>query len=452
MASISTGKTGLRRIVFSEVNGKRKIVYLGKTTKKAAEKIKIEALVTALIAGVSVDSEIAEWLGSRDDVLYGKLTAAGFAPERAKPDAALLDKFIDAYISSRTDVKPNTKDHLLRTKRDLVKFYGAGKPLNEITPGSADEFRRHLATKMADNTVRRICGRAKQFFRAAVRKRLIAACPFGDMKDTCVRANKSREFFITREIAAKVLDACPDSQWRLLFAPSRFGGLRCPSEHVALRWGDIDWENNRFTVHSPKTEHHEGHESRLVPIFPVLRSYLEAAFDDAAEGTEFVITRYRDANANLRTQFERILRKAGLEPWQKPFQNLRSTRETELAETFPIHVVCAWIGNSESVAKKHYLQVTDEHFSHAANLVQNPTHNAAKPGNMGPHGGAKKWHIPRELRESAANPEASSSPEGTLLETRRASWRARIPTIEPDPVPGVRSRHEFSQLMGRYAC
>jgi hypothetical protein len=33
-----------------------------------------------------------------------------------------------------------------------------------------------------------------------------------------------------------------------------------------------------------------------------------------------------------------------------------------LAETFPIHVVCQWIGNSQAVAKKHYLQTTDEHY------------------------------------------------------------------------------------------
>ncbi len=30
------------------------------------------------------------------------------------------------------------------------------------------------------------------------------------------------------------------TQWRLIFALSRYGGLRCPSEHLALRWGHID--------------------------------------------------------------------------------------------------------------------------------------------------------------------------------------------------------------------
>ena len=229
--------------------------------------------------------------------------------------------------------------------------------------------------KLADNTVRRRCGIAKQFFRAAQRRRLIGENPFADLKAIGVRANKSRDYFVSAADAQKVLDACPDAQWRLLFALSRFAGLRCPSEHLALRWSDVDWAGGRLTVHSPKTEHH-GKESRVVPIFAELRPHLEAVWEQAEPGSEFIITRYRDTNCNLRTQLERIIRKAGLEAWPKLFQNLRSTRETELAAQHPIHVVVAWLGNTQAVALRHYLQVTDADFDRAAaggkEAVQNP--------------------------------------------------------------------------------
>ncbi|MFO1019389.1 MAG: hypothetical protein U0903_01625 [Planctomycetales bacterium] len=43
-----------------------------------------------------------------------------------------------------------------------------------------------------------------------------------------------------------------------------------------------------------------------------------------------------------------------------------ATRQTELTERFPSHVVCAWLGNSQAIATKHYLHVTDEHFERAA--------------------------------------------------------------------------------------
>src|SRR6516165_5471070 len=149
--------------------------------------------------------------------------------------------------------------------------------------------------------------------------------------------------------AYKLLDTCPDAEWRLLFALSRFGGLRCPSETLALTWPDVDWERSRFRVDSPKTG------VRWVPIFPELRPYLDEAFELAAEGAVFLITRYRDVNANMRTQLQRIIRRAGLESWPKLFHNLRATRETELAEAYPIHVVCAWIGHAAAIAQKHYL-------------------------------------------------------------------------------------------------
>src|SRR6185295_4432173 len=47
------------------------------------------------------------------------------------------------------------------------------------------------------------------------------------------------------------------------------------------------------------------------------------------------------------------------------FANLRSSRETELCQKFPVHVVCKWIGNTPRIAQQHYLQVTDQDFAKA---------------------------------------------------------------------------------------
>ena len=170
------------------------------------------------------------------------------------------------------------------------------------------------------------------------------------------------------------------------------GGLRCPSELLLLTWQDVDWERSRIRVHSPKTEHHEGKESRIVPLFPELVPYLREVFEQAEPGSEYVVTRYRSMNYNLRTQLLRIIAKAGLEPWPKLFQNLRSTRETELAEHWPEHVVCAWIGNSKKVAREHYLQVTDEHFRRAirsdeviSRVAQNPAQQMSELSRMTSH-------------------------------------------------------------------
>ena len=86
------------------------------------------------------------------------------------------------------------------------------------------------------------------------------------MKACDVKANRERDFFVTREDAQKVIDACPDAEWRLIFALARFGGLRTPSELLTLRWADVNLPAGRMTVHSPKTEHHTGKAMRIVPM------------------------------------------------------------------------------------------------------------------------------------------------------------------------------------------
>ena len=362
MASISYNKNnGHRMIQFTSADGKRKTIRLGKCSERQAERLKehVENLAESLFTGQAVEDETRRWVIKLDTAMTDRLARVGLV---RRWERATLQAFIDGYIESRTDVKPWTTKKYRSTRHVLIKFFGKNKSLRDITPGDADEWRLHLLNKgLAENTVRKHTAVVKLFFNAAVRKHLIPTNPFAELKAT-IQPNPSRFYFITREEADKVLEACPDAEWRLIFALSRYGGLRCPSEHLGLRWGDIDWERERINVRSPKTEHHAGRESRVIPLFPELKPYLEEAFELAEPGTEFVITRYRDAKSNLRTQLQRIIRRAGLEPWPKLFQNLRSTRQTELEETFPSHVVCEWIGNSRAVAAKHYLQVTEDHF------------------------------------------------------------------------------------------
>lgn len=364
MASISKSADGSRMIQFAGRDGKRRSVRLGKMPLRMAESIKrrVECLVAAQLSQHAVDDETSRWVARLDERLADKLARVGLIPQR---DSSTLKPFLDGYKLGRADVKSGTKIFYQQTIDKLVEFFGANRQLRDVTAGDADQFRlRLVADGLAENTVRRRCKLAKQFFRFAVRKGLIPSNPFEDHGGGPV-TNAARFYFVTRAEAAKVIDACPDAEWRLLFALSRFGGLRCPSEHLSLKWGDVDWERGRINVRSPKTERHEGKASRIVPLFPELLKHLQDVFDEAEPGTEYVISRYRQTNVNLRTQLERIIVRAGLKPWPKLFQNLRSTRETELAEEYPMHVVCAWIGNSEAIAAKHYLQLTDEHFQRA---------------------------------------------------------------------------------------
>jgi len=390
MASISREPNGRRTIQFVGSDGKRRSVRLGKVDQRTAEsvKIRVELLNAANIAGHVVDPNTAEWLATIGDDLADKLARVGLAPRR---EAATLQAFLDAYLDGRADVKIRTRWKLQTTRHRLIDFFGPARALREISPGHADEFRLHLVKGgLGENSVRKHVSIAKQFFRAALRKRLIVENPFAGMKAS-VLPNRERFYFVSVEEARKVLAACPDSQWRLLFALARYGGLRIPSEALELRWVDVNWAESKILVHSVKTEHHGADKAtRLIPIFAELRPYLEEVWEQAAPGTEHVITRYRDSNANLRTQLERVIRKAGLEPWEKPWQNCRSTRATELEARFPSHVVRAWLGHSEAIAQRFYLQVTDTDFAKALEpapeAVRNPVQQPAERHRKASHG------------------------------------------------------------------
>jgi len=225
-----------------------------------------------------------------------------------------------------------------------------------------------------------------------------------------------------------------------MFALARFAGLRTPSETFRLRWDDIDWQNNRFTITSPKTEHHLGKGSRIVPLFPELLPHLRSAFEQANDGSEFVVTRYRDASANLRTQLQRIIKRAGLTPWPKLWQNLRATRATELAQDFPQHVAAAWCGHSAKVAEQHYLQVTTDHYRQAvearANLAspharsepkkatQNPTQHPPARGRIDlPARHKKRFETQQAASQSVQMPGTGVEPARSLTSTATSTRR-----------------------------
>jgi hypothetical protein len=146
---------------------------------------------------------------------------------------------------------------------------------------------------------------------------------------------------------------------RSSFALARYGGLRCPSEIYALRWGDVNWDNGEIRVPCPKLAHHEQLAYRTVPMFPVIREHLLKLFEAAPEGQDFIIVKHRLGCLNLRQQFERLIFRAGEKVWPKLFHNLRASRETELMREYDLATVCKWIGNSPAVAAKHYATSVD---------------------------------------------------------------------------------------------
>lgn len=367
MATLRTDPNGTRRILFvCPSTGARKTVRLGRMPIKAALAIQthVEALAAAKASRQPVGLHTARWIGELGGTIRDRIEKAGLIEPADQRDEKTLAELL-ADFEAAAEIKPATAVTYRQTYRALREHFGEATAAGKIAAIDAERWRQSMVQAgLSKATISKRVKTARQIFRQAIRWKYLAENPFADVRGGA-QTNRDRMYFVSPDDVGKLLEACPDAEWRLMVALSRYAGLRTPSESLALTWADVNWERMRLTVRSPKTERYAGKAVRIVPIFPQLYPHLRDAFEAAPAGAVHVITRYRDPNANLRTRLSRTILRAGLTPWPRLWHNLRASRQTELCETFPAHVVSSWLGNSVAVAQAHYLQITDAHFERA---------------------------------------------------------------------------------------
>ena len=133
------------------------------------------------------------------------------------------------------------------------------------------------------------------------------------------------------------------------------------SEPIYLTWEDILRNAGKIRVRSPKTERYEGHAERYCPLFPEIRQELEDLWELVEPGAVYLLPddiRNRSENG-IYNAVERIVRRAGLTPWERLINNMRATRVSEMARAgVSERMRTAWFGHSERVSKTHY-QIED---------------------------------------------------------------------------------------------
>lgn len=92
--------------------------------------------------------------------------------------------------------------------------------MGTIGEGNADAWRAGLVeAKYAPATISRTVLYVRQIIRWAIRRGLARVNPFAGLK-AGAQVNSARAVFIDRPTIAKVIDAAPDAEWRLLIALS----------------------------------------------------------------------------------------------------------------------------------------------------------------------------------------------------------------------------------------
>jgi len=273
--------------------------------------------------------------------------------------------------------KGTTEENKERSRARFFSFplFDEHTPAKEITRKEAQAFRDWLDVLIqegiiAEATAAGYIRDAKACFNWAVDDELLEGNPFKTILKGST-TNKNRQYYIVYNDYLRLLDACPSQEWRVLVALARRLGFRVPSETNALEWEHVDFENACLTVTSSKTARYKGKGERVAPLFPDVMEELKALRKEqkeAGERSPFVLPfGARGENANLRTRFEKIIFRAGLEKWEKLFQNLRSSAATDILNEFGEIAEAEWVGHSPAIAKAHYLQITPETLERAKN-------------------------------------------------------------------------------------
>mgnify|MGYP001794642795 CR=1 FL=1 len=154
MASITNEPGGRRTIQFVGIDGKRRSVRLGKTSKQTAEaiKLRIEKLLASRRLGEPADAELRRWLGSAETALLEKLARGGLID---CGQVSKLGELCKNYLDTRVDLKPKTRAYLRNTSDRLVAYFGAERIARTITSADAADWRRWMLTEgLSEATLR----------------------------------------------------------------------------------------------------------------------------------------------------------------------------------------------------------------------------------------------------------------------------------------------------------
>ena len=124
----------------------------------------------------------------------------------------------------------------------------------------------------------------------------------------------------------------------------------------------------------------------------------------------------------MRTTFEKMVRRAGLTPWPKLWHSMRASCESDLAAQYTLATVTKWLGNTPSVALRHYVDPTDSAYEQAATI--DPFETTTKGENAGEpeaekaarqaaqytseHIGNSREHLPYPLGDCELSPIVSN--------------------------------------------
>lgn len=361
LSSLQKTATGYR--IQFRIDGHPQSVSLGKLRKPDAEtvQIHINRLIQIQRGVASPTTADLEWIARQSPAMTRRLVATGLLSDR-KDDASSFVEAIDNYTSTMRTWSASTVT-AWKTHRQRVFLYFANRPFRLITVGDARDFKQFLLAEpiaLSENSARKTTSCCAQVFKWLIDHERATRNPFKGLPTTISKAVK-REY-VSAETVCRVIDYCPTSEWKSMFALARFAGLRCPSESFLAKWSSVDWERGTMLIESPKKK-----DTRLIPLFPALRHYLSQHWNELPPGaSDWILPTLRETSGSLHAPAAKIIVRSKQLIWPRLFHNMRSSCETDLTDRHGLAHACHWLGNSTTIAAKHYIQTTEKHRREAS--------------------------------------------------------------------------------------
>jgi integrase len=261
-------------------NNQRRNIYLSakhyreQTAKGLKEKIE-RLLYDRRNGHFMPDKMLANWLATLPAEQQAKLANAGLIHvEKSRTCQEVWDSFLKHRAQT---VKPSSLTVYRHNQTVFFETFSPNTPIESITVDDLLNWKAALLANNASATVAGYIGVTRMVFDWAVEQDWLRKNPAKKIPQGSF-ANRENDRVISMAEYAKLLEACPNQEWRTIRAWARIGGLRCPSELKRLRWSDVNWAENRFLVRPSKTERYEEHRERIIPLFPELRIELDRLF------------------------------------------------------------------------------------------------------------------------------------------------------------------------------
>lgn len=189
-----------------------------------------------------------------------------------------FSQLITTFVATNQGKSQSTRIHhasLIKRIEQTWRF-GMDIEVRDIRPSHLEEWLALHEARLRNTSYNRYAGCLKQMFDLAVKDRIVGESPFAQVKTGWKRPQTPTRLIPTADQFHAIVDSIRSQKFTDHAEDSadfvEFLGLAGvgQAEAASLKWGDVDWENQRINFRRQKTQ-----VTFAVPIYPDLLPFLQ---------------------------------------------------------------------------------------------------------------------------------------------------------------------------------